>query len=324
MTAVTEARGPGEWLGEQLRDGGGAGWRVRLEEEQREELLTAVRAAESAGLTPSDVARTGLPRPGSPGGAGSPPRAFLPDAGARVRGLLLDGPGFALLQGVPVDGMSDRQRELAALGLARLVGGLVPQGPGAEPLMHVRDTGADPSGPRTRSYEHRGPLGYHSDPTDAVALLCLRPARSGGISTIVGSVALHNELVRTRPDLAGLLYEPWWHDLRRGDGPDSFAAKPLCVRRPGGGISFAYGPDYLRSALRGAHVPPFTPAQEEVMALLDRLAADPRFALAMDLREGDMQFLDNRVVLHGRTAYADHPEPRLRRHLMRLWLTLDA
>ncbi|MEZ7124808.1 hypothetical protein ACBR40_05695 [Nonomuraea sp. AD125B] len=74
----------------------------------------------------------------------------------------------------------------------------------------------------TRSYQHSGRLGYHSDPSDAVALLCVRPARSGG-------------------------------------RPDSFYAKPLCTPRPGGGVSIAYGPDYLRSALRGACVPPFTP-----------------------------------------------------------------
>ena len=95
--------------------------------------------------------------------------------------------------------------------------------------MHVRDTGADPSQPRTRSYQHSGRLGYHSDPTDAVALLCLRPAKSGGLSTVVSSVAVHNELVRTRPDLAEVLYQPWWHDRRTGDGPDSFYTKPLCT-----------------------------------------------------------------------------------------------
>ncbi|MEW9551045.1 TauD/TfdA family dioxygenase [Nonomuraea sp. NPDC050783] len=234
----------------------------------------------------------------------------------------MDGPGFALLQGVPVDGLTGRQRELAALVLARHVGDVVPQGPDGRLVMHVRDTGADPAEARTRSHEHRARLGYHTDPTDVVALLCLRPAKAGGLSSIVSSVAVHNEVVRTRPDLAALLYEPWWHDLRRCDGPDGFAAKPLCVRRPGGGISFSYGPDYLRSAQRGAHVPPFTPAQREVMDLLDRLTADPRFAFTMDLREGDMQFLNNHVVLHSRTAYEDHPEPHRRRHLLRLWLAL--
>lgn len=144
---------------------------------------------------------------------------------------------------------------------------------------------------------------------------------SGGLSAVVSSVAVHNEVVRTRPDLAEVLYQPWWHDRRTGEGPDSFFTKPLCARRGDGGVSISYGPDYIRSAQRGAHVPPLTPAQREAMDLLDRLTGDPRFALTMDLCQGDLQFLNNHVVLHGRTAYADHPEPERRRHLLRLWLT---
>jgi hypothetical protein len=53
---------------------------------------------------------------------------------------------------------------------------------------------------------------------------------------------------------------------------------------------------------------------------LDQLNHDPRFLLAMDLRPGDLQFLNYHVILHGRTAYEDHPEPERRRHLIRLWL----
>ncbi|MGI5290762.1 TauD/TfdA family dioxygenase [Nonomuraea polychroma] len=301
---VTQVLGPGEWLGAEIRDSDA--WRVRLDEGHRREVLQAVRAVEAGETPPDDF-----------------PSPTLGPVLRRVREELANGRGFVLVQGVPTGAMTERQCELAALGLAGHVGGIVPQGPDRAPLMHVRDTGADPAQARTKSYQHSGRLGYHSDPTDVVALLCVRPAKSGGLSAIVSSVAVHNELVRTRPDLAALLYEPWWHDRRTGDGPDSFYTKPICVPRDGDGVSFSYGPDYLRSAQRGAHVPPFTPAQEEAMDLLDRLTNDARFALTMDLREGDMQFLNNHVVLHGRTAYEDHPEPERRRHLLRLWLTID-
>ncbi|MFI7705305.1 TauD/TfdA family dioxygenase [Nonomuraea sp. NPDC049480] len=300
--AVIQVTGPGEWLGAEIRDSDA--WRVRLDEQHRREVLDAVRAAEAAGTFPDPL-----------------PLPTLGPVLRRVREELVDGRGFVLVQGVPTDGMSERQYELAALGLAGHVGGIVPQGPERAPLMHVRDTGADPARARTKSYEHSGRLGYHSDPADVVALLCLRPAKSGGLSAVVSSVAVHNELVRTRPDLAELLYQPWWHDRRTGDGPGSFYPKPLCTPRPGGGVSISYGPDYLRSAQRGATVPRFTAAQEELMDLLDRLTNDPRFALTMDLRAGDLQFLNNHVVLHSRTAYEDHPEPERRRHLLRLWLT---
>jgi hypothetical protein len=40
----------------------------------------------------------------------------------------------------------------------------------------------------------------------------------------------------------------------------------------------------------------------------------------MDFRPGDMQWLSNAVIMHGRTAYED--DPAAPRHLLRLWLTL--
>ena len=56
------------------------------------------------------------------------------------------------------------------------------------------------------------------------------------------------------------------------------------------------------------------------MAALDQLNSDSRFSVTMDLRPGDMQFLNNHVALHSRTAYEDYPEPERRRDLIRLWL----
>ncbi|MER6004716.1 TauD/TfdA family dioxygenase [Nonomuraea angiospora] len=314
--AVAEVLGPGEWLGSELR--GDDSWRIRLTEAHRQEVLAAVHAA---GSEVTEARRQEVLAAGSEVSRESFRLPTLGPVLRRVRDELTHGRGFALIQGVPVEGLSERQCETAALGLASHVGGIVPQPPEGAPLMHVRDTGADPSHARTKSYQHSGRLGYHSDPTDVVALLCVRPAKSGGLSAVVSSVAVHNEVVRTRPDLAEVLYEPWWHDRRTGDGPDSFYTKPICAARPEGGVSIAYGPDYLRSAQRGATVPPFTRAQEEAMSLLDDLTNDPRFTLTMDFRPGDLQFLNNHVTLHSRTAYEDHPEPSRRRHLLRLWLT---
>ncbi|MET7337360.1 TauD/TfdA family dioxygenase [Nonomuraea sp. NPDC005650] len=320
--AVAEALGPGEWLGSELR--GDDTWRIPLTRAHRQEVLAAVHAAgNEAREAHGQEALAAVQAAGSEVSQESFRLPTLAPVLRRVRDELTHGRGFALIQGVPVEELSERQCETAALGLAAHVGAIVPQGPEGAPLMHVRDTGADPARARTKSYQHSGRLGYHSDPADVVALLCVRPAESGGLSSVVSSVAVHNEVVRTRPDLAELLYEPWWHDRRTGDGPDSFYTKPICTVRPGGGVSIAYGPDYLRSAQRGATVPPFTPAQEEVMTLLDDLTNDPRFALTMDFRPGDLQFLNNHVTLHSRTAYADHPDPARRRHLLRLWLSVE-
>jgi alpha-ketoglutarate-dependent taurine dioxygenase len=38
------------------------------------------------------------------------------------------------------------------------------------------------------------------------------------------------------------------------------------------------------------------------------------------LRPGDMLFINNRWLLHNRTAFEDHAAPAQRRHYVRLWL----
>ena len=42
--------------------------------------------------------------------------------------------------------------------------------------------------------------------------------------------------------------------------------------------------------------------------------------LDMALQPGDIQLLNNHVIMHGRTDYEDYPEMERRRHLLRLWL----
>ncbi|NBE79492.1 TauD/TfdA family dioxygenase [Micromonospora rubida] len=305
MAVIDQVRGPADWRADQLADGGR--WRFTVDDAQRAELRAAVAAVGAAGVPLDGLSRADFPLP-----------ALGPELD-RLAAEVTGGCGVGMVRGLPVAGLTERGCELLALGVAAHLGRLVPQGPDGVLLRHVRDRGADPDRPTTRSYEHRRGVGYHADPTDVVALLCVRPARSGGLSTVVSSVAVHNEVVRTRPDLARLLYQPWWHDRRTGDGPDSFVQRPVYAR-DGDRLAAHYGPDYIRSAQRGAHVPPLTPGQREALDVLDRLHADPRFFLGMDLRAGDMQFLDNGVVVHARTAYEDHPEPERRRDLIRLWL----
>lgn len=285
-----------------LDDGGVATF--TLNRAQQDEVRTAARQA--AGMPLPELTPGSFPLP-----TAAPVLRRLGDVVTR-------GAGFALLRGVPVD----EDPDLICAGVGCYAGRIVPQGAEQVPVQHVRDRGADPKVPTTLSYQHSAALGYHADPTDIVALLCVRSAKSGGLSSIVRSAAVHDELARTRPDLVQVLYQPWWRDLRTGDGPDSFRQSPVYARDDHGQLSVSYGPDYIRSAQRGAHVPSLSSAQLEAMALLDQLNSDPRFSVTMDLRPGDMQFLNNHIILHGRTAYEDYPEPERRRDLIRLWLNV--
>jgi hypothetical protein len=56
--------------------------------------------------------------------------------------------------------------------------------------------------------------------------------------------------------------------------------------------------------------------------LLDELLPDDKFCYSMELDRGDLQLLNNYVVIHSRTNFEDHDEPERKRHLLRLWLSI--
>ena len=312
MNAIVEIGGPTSWLGPDHQ--GSDEWILELEETHRQELLGALGATEVAGLDYLEMTRESFP---------------LPTTGPLLVSMLddlLEGRGFVLLRGVPIEGLSERQIELLYWGMGLHVGISLPQGvEGIDLFAHVRDEGVD----RTSNYgggllnRHSGALPFHTDTSDIVGLLCIRPAMRGGTSTIASAVAVHDEIVRRRPDLAAVMYEPWWFDRKRGEGPDSFARCPIYAVNGAGRLFAFYGPDLYKNAQRGEHVPDLSPQQWEAMALIDEINGSPEYQLHMDFQPGEIQFINNYAVMHSRTAYEDYPDRALCRDLIRLWLTLD-
>ena len=49
---------------------------------------------------------------------------------------------------------------------------------------------------------------------------------------------------------------------------------------------------------------------------------DPELRLDLAFQEGDIQSLNNYLILHARGGFEDHPEPERRRNLLRLWINL--
>src|SRR5262249_4403530 len=189
-------------------------------------------------------------------------------------------------------------------------------------LGDVTDQGRKAYDPTARGNE-LGPVGmpYHSDAADLVGLMCLRKAISGGVSTVANAVLAHNEIVRTRPDLAAELYQPMIYDYRGEEQPGHAPTYTMPVfTRHGDRLFAAYIRPYIESARRHPGVPPITPVQREAFDLLDRMCHNPDFNVYMDFQPGDMQFINNYHVFHARTAFVDDPEPGRKRFLKRLWL----
>jgi hypothetical protein len=250
------------------------------------------------------------------------PLTALARTAERWLDALEHGAGFLLVRGVPVERYGERDATLAYWGLGLHLGTAVSQNAAGDRLGHVRDVGATERDPKVRLYKTRERLGFHTDGADIIGLLCLRPAKSGGTSRIASSAAIYNEILRRRPDLAPVLYEPFPFD-RNGEerpGEPPYFTIPLC-RHADGWLRTFYIGWYIRDSQRHASAPRLSAAQREVIDLIDEIAADPAIHLDMEFRAGDIQWLKNSVILHARTEYEDFAEPERKRHLLRLWLT---
>jgi hypothetical protein len=249
------------------------------------------------------------------------PLTTLAPAVERWLDALERGQGFLLVRGVPVERYGERDAELAYWGLGLHLGKAVSQNAAGDLLGHVRDVGSAPDA-KVRLYKTRERLGFHTDGADIIGLLCLRPAKSGGASRIASSAAVYNEILRRRPDLVPVLYQPFPFD-RNGEerpGEPPFFSIPLC-RQEGDWLRTFYIGWYIRDSQRHAAAPRLSAAQREAIDLIDAIAEDPAFHLDMEFRAGDIQWLKNSVILHARTEYEDFAEPERKRHLLRLWLT---
>jgi len=302
-----EILGSSAWYGPEMltrRD-----WIEHLSETEIDEVVRATRLLAEARVDITSIRPVDFP---------------LPTLGPRLQRILedtLNGRGFALIRSLPVERWTMLESAIAFFGIGAHIGAARPQNAKGHALGHVKDLGLSSSDPNTRIYQTRERQTFHTDSCDVVALLCLRPAKSGGQSSLVSSVTIFNEMRRRRPDLANILFEPIETD-RRGEidaGQKPYFRIPVFNWHEGL-LSTIYQRQYIESARRFPDIPPLTARQIEAMDLLDALANDPALNMQMKFRPGDVQLVHNHTILHDRMAFEDWPEPGRKRHLLRLWL----
>jgi len=244
---------------------------------------------------------------------------------AGAKHSLAQGPGFAILDRLPV-GQYDADTIAAMFWvLSQLVARPVAQSWDGKMIYDVRDKGMAP-GNGVRPDVTNAEQNFHTDnsynlyPPDYVALFCLQPAKSGGISSIVSFYSIHNEMQRRHPELLERLYQPYLFDRQRehapGDAP--VLSHPL----------FQYVDGRLVCRLSRLQVinghklagVPLDREGEEALECLEAIMKEPRWNKEFFFEAGQVQILDNTRCGHRRTGFVDHPEPQRRRHLLRLWL----
>ncbi|KAE8211234.1 hypothetical protein CF327_g5000 [Tilletia walkeri] len=300
---------------------GATSWIRHWTEEEIEQLERAATLWKASGRPLQEIEQATFPLPDS-----------LAKTLDQLKWDLVDGKGFSLIKGLPVQRWGVEISAIAYLGLGSYLGNFVSQNKKGHILGHVKDLGNDPTQiDKVRIYSTSARQFFHTDSAGSlIGLLCLHKAIEGGESDIVSTQAVWNELQRTRPDIAEVLSQNIWYFDRKGEtsqGQREFYLRPIFNQVPGEDetrLQAHWDPYYIRSLTRHIEaglIPALTPLQLEAIDVLEETAN--RLALHMILDVGDLQFVSDCHVLHARTAYKDHPSAsQPRRHLLRLWLSI--
>ncbi len=298
--------GPSAWIGAELAKRPDE-WTYTLSDDEIGEIQTNV--AHLRGRDIASVTKAEFP---------------LPTLGPkldRFRDEILNGRGFVLLRGLPVTDRPIADSAMAYWGIGTWFGSARSQNAKGHVLGHVRDMGLATTDPNVRIYQTTERQNFHTDSCDIVGLLCLKTARSGGLSSLTSSMSVYNAMCERHPELVGRLFRPMPTD-RRGEVP---VGKKPWFELPiyndyMGHLSALYAPHYVRSSQRFPEAPRLTEDDLKALDCFDRLAEDTTLRIDMELRPGDIQLVHNHTTLHDRTAFVDWPEPEKKRHLLRLWL----
>jgi hypothetical protein len=299
--------GPKAWRGEALASD--TSWIVTLTDAEIADIDRALTAAKASGRPLAEVGREQFPL--------TTMRPRLEQTLAEVR----DGRGFVVVRGLPVQRYSDDDVGLIFWGLGRYLGSPLYQNPKGELLGHVYDYGRTYGNIDVRGYETNAYLPYHTDAGDVVGLLCLRRSLEGGLSSIVSSVTVHNEILAQHPEYLGLLYNGFYYIRREAALTErGVSDRPIPVFGVRDGVVSCR---YIRNQINAGAVKrevPLTTFEKAALDFFDEQTRRADVRLDMDLQPGDIQFINNYTILHSRTEFVDGPEPHQKRHMLRLWL----
>jgi hypothetical protein len=323
MTERKPVTGACAWLGRDMA--GSTRWIRTLSESAVAEIDGALRKAEAARIAWAETNSRNFPLPGLAGELKA------------VAEELENGSGIVKLKGLPVERYAPAQLKQIWFGIGANLGRPVFQNARGELMREIRDEGeqvgkrygelkpADGgTGTFLSSYARtltNGPLRFHTDRTDVVGLLCVAQARQGGVSRLTSSVAVHNEMLKRRPDLDELLFQDIYRSRfgeEAGSHEDVYPLPIFGIRD--GKFTSHYSLTYIEAAQMVAGVPKLSQKQRDAIDLLMALAAELSFDMVLE--PGDMQFVNNHVVYHARTAFEDDAGQGRSRLLYRIWLSM--
>src|SRR5580692_10247152 len=243
VTELQQLEPAAEWRAADVADP--EAWTLRLSAQDHSELDQAISTAKAKSADPLELGREDFP---------------LEGLAAKLDGVvdsLLNGRGFMRIATLDTARYGDDDLTLLYWGIGLHLGEPWAQNKPGHVLGEVTVQGKTIDDPTVRGNGLGGVgLDYHTDGSDLVGLLCLRTARTGGLSCVANAVAIHNQLVRESPDLAAALYDPLPYDTRgeQAEGAQAFYSVPGFTEH-NGRLFVRFIPQYILASQRHLDAP---------------------------------------------------------------------
>ena len=250
----------------------------------------------------------------------------LPTLGPTLAAMLEElenGRGFALLRGIPVERYDEASLCRLYWGIAVHLGNMISQNAKGDLIGRVENVGVDINAVNARGYMTNAALHPHNDSADIVGLLCVRQAKEGGQNMITSAMTIYNELLVNHREYLDVVYGGFHYDVR-GEGVTGNDNEVTHHRVPiysyfDGRLSCRYNKRAIETAAR-KRAQPLSAIEQGALDVIERLTLDPQMRLDFPLLPGDLQLLNNHMVLHARSDFIDWPQRERQRLLLRLWV----
>ena len=239
--------------------------------------------------------------------------------------ILISGCGFFVINGHELSNLSlDEKRSIYTI-ISKIIGKLLEQNKDHEKVVVIKDLGKTmKTGGRYHQTKEGG--SYHTDgshifknPPDYVGLLCINPAKSGGVSKFMSAYTIHNKLLK-KQKLQKILYEKFHHDKKNENvGEENATRFEPIFQFVNNELKFKYQRELIFTGHEKAKQP-LTQIQIQAIKFLEEILSNSDQVTAYALKSGDMMFSNNRWLIHDRTLFEDFEDEKLKRLLLRTWI----
>jgi hypothetical protein len=242
---------------------------------------------------------------------------------AQIFDEVQDGRGIVIIRGIPVAGHSEDESSTIFWAIGTHFGRGLSRSARGDLLGLVRDETPPGEPENARGYTSRRELSLHVDLAQIVGLLCVRQAESGGFSQYASGLAIHNEILATRPDLLPILYQGFPYHRRGEEASEHAPITPYDVpvfSQCDGRVSVFMVREIINAAFRDLGRS-FTTQEIDAIDTFRATAQELQFETRLE--PGEATFVNNYTIMHARSEFKDGDEPRKKRLMLRLWLDAE-